>query len=213
MSLFWEVVPEDMIGKVAEKLAQRVKSDNTHIDVGVLGSKSILNALSENNQDELAFLMASQQTYPSWGYWVTKHNATTLYESWAVKEGEEVSLNHILFGEIGAWFYKVLGGIKPDEKEPGFKKIHLQPHFIKGIQAVSASFQSPYGTIISKWHRKKNKLIYTVTVPANATAQLHLSDNLELRSVRLAGTGKNIIEDLHRNGYHLVAGNYVFEFK
>lgn len=26
----------------------------------------------------------------------------------------DISLNHITFGEIGAWFYRALGGIKPD---------------------------------------------------------------------------------------------------
>lgn|GEM_PF-6871403 len=52
-------------------------ADGDHIDVGLLGTKAILNALSENGQAELAYTLASQEIYPSCGYWI-RNGATSL---------------------------------------------------------------------------------------------------------------------------------------
>ena len=51
----WGVVPEDMKAKVAANLANKVQKDGCHVDVGVLGCKALLNALSENGYADLAF--------------------------------------------------------------------------------------------------------------------------------------------------------------
>src|SRR5690606_16349056 len=55
MPLMWDVVPEALVGKVAARLAERVEADGSHIDVGVLGAKALLNALSENGYADLAY--------------------------------------------------------------------------------------------------------------------------------------------------------------
>lgn len=66
--LQWKIVPEDMIAKVAKNLAKKVEEAGFHLDVGVLGAKAILNALSENGYPETAYKVAAQDTYPSWGW-------------------------------------------------------------------------------------------------------------------------------------------------
>ncbi|RZK45183.1 MAG: alpha-rhamnosidase, partial [Hymenobacter sp.] len=70
MALQWGIVPKGMEAKVANNLAKRVAQDGMHIDVGVLGAKAVLNALSDNGQAETAYKLASQDTYPSWGWWI-----------------------------------------------------------------------------------------------------------------------------------------------
>src|SRR5690606_29142267 len=89
---------------------------------------------------------------------------------------KDISLNHIMFGEISAWFYKALGGIKPDPSSPGFKNILLTPHFVEGLTQFKASHTGPYGTIVSSWKRTANKITYRVTVPPNSTATLTFTD-------------------------------------
>ena len=69
-ALFWGIVPKDQVEKVAHNLAKKVISDNKHIDVGLLGSKAILNALSENGYADLAYQVATQKDFPSWGAWI-----------------------------------------------------------------------------------------------------------------------------------------------
>ncbi len=213
VALHWGLVPEDLRAKVAANLAKRVEADNKHIDVGLLGTKTILNALSENGYPDLAWEVASQETFPSWGWWIV-NGATTFYENWPLDAASDISMNHIMFGEINAWYYKALGGIFPDEQQPGYKNVILKPNFVKGLNQFEASHKSPYGTILSSWKRKGRRVEYMVEVPANSTATLFLDDvkvseggtQLEKNpSVKIAGKrdGKLFLE--------LNAGKYSFD--
>jgi alpha-L-rhamnosidase len=171
--LFWGLVPDAIKPMVAEKLAKRVAADGFHLDVGLLGQKAILNALSENGYPDVAYKVAAQRTYPSWGWWVV-NGATTLYENWDIQAANDISLNHIMFGEIGAWLYKSLGGIKPDPAHPGFKHVLLEPHPVPELTQADVTHTGPQGLIRSHWWRDGGKLRYEVTVPANATATITL---------------------------------------
>jgi alpha-L-rhamnosidase len=209
--LLWGVVPDDMKARVAENLAKRVAADNNHIDVGLLGSKAILNALSENGYGDLAYKVVSQETFPSWGWWIV-NGATTLYENWPIDAKSDISLNHIMFGEPGAWFYKALGGIKPDQQNPGFKNTILRPCFVEGLTSASASHNSPYGEIISKWERNKKGVIYSVTVPANSTADLFLPAGYNLKKVTLSGSSEALTLNGKPDGsLVLLSGSYNLE--
>jgi len=167
--LHWGVVPDHLKAKVATNLAKKVAADGMHLDVGVLGAKAILNALSENGYPEVAYELASQDTYPSWGWWIV-NGATTLYENWDIDAERDISLNHMMFGEIGAWFYKGLGGIKPNEHQPGFKHFVIEPHIAEGLDRFASSFDSPYGKIQSNWERDGAAVIFSIVVPPNSNA-------------------------------------------
>ena len=188
--LQWKIVPEDMIAKVAKNLAKKVEEAGFHLDVGVLGAKAILNALSENGYPETAYKVAAQDTYPSWGWWIV-NGATTLLENWDLKAERDISDNHMMFGEIGGWFYKGLGGIFPDPEQPGFKHIILRPNFVKELKHFEAKHDSPYGQIISKWEWNRKKINYEVVVPANSTATLYLPDYVKGDKVIKLEAGKH----------------------
>lgn len=193
--LQWKVVPEDMVAKVARNLVAKVEEAGYHLDVGVLGAKAILNALSENGYPDVAYKIAAQDTYPSWGWWIV-NGATTLLENWDLKAERDISDNHMMFGEIGGWFYKGLGGIFPDPEQPGFKHIILRPNFVKELKHFEALHHSPYGPIVSRWEWKGKSIRYTVIVPANSTATLYLPDYIK-------GERKTLLE----------AGSYTFTLK
>jgi len=173
MPLYWGLVPADMKARVAASLARRVQADGNHLNVGLLGTKALLSALSENGYADLAYTVATQRTYPSWGWWIV-NGATTLYENWPIDAKSDVSMNHIMFGEIGAWLFKGLGGILPDAGAPGFRHILLRPHFGKGLEEFRASHDCPYGEIVSSWKTVGGKIVYTAVVPPGATAELEL---------------------------------------
>jgi alpha-L-rhamnosidase len=187
-ALYWHLVPTPVIPKTAAVLAARVRADSVKLDVGLLGTKTILNALSENGYADLAYQLASSETEPSWGWWM-KNGATTLYENWPINAGSDISLNHIMFGEISAWFYKGLGGILPDSAEPGFRHIRLQPHFVPGLDEFSATHDCPFGTIVSHWQWDGGRLTYTATIPAGASATLILEVPGRGRQVEEIGSG------------------------
>jgi alpha-L-rhamnosidase len=165
------MVPANLISKTADALAARVRADSVKLDVGLLGTKTILNALSENGHADLAYQLASSETEPSWGWWM-KNGATTLYENWPIDSKSDISMNHIMFGEIGAWFFKGLGGIFPDTAQPGFRHIILRPNIIPALDSFTATHEGPYGVIMSGWHHRNRKLIYTADIPPGSTATL-----------------------------------------
>jgi alpha-L-rhamnosidase len=206
--LCWGLVPDTLVSKVAANLAKRVQADNNHIDVGLLGTKAILNALSENGYADLAYTVASQETFPSWGWWIV-NGATTLYENWPIDAKTDISMNHIMFGEIGAWMYKALGGIKPDVNQPGFKNILLQPHFVAGLNQCEVMHQSPYGAIISSWKKSGEKTTYTVVIPPNSTATLQLTIPAKQKLYKNGELTQ--ATDLFND--QLTAGKYTFEIK
>lgn len=162
--VYWGVVPEDMKAKVVANLANKVQQDGVQLDVGVLGAKAVLNVLSENGYADLAYQLASRKKYPSWGWWI-ENGATTLYENWKVDAKNDASLNHIMFGDIGAWFYKALAGIFPDENSPGFKNILLKPNFVEALSEFDASYNSVRGPIKSSWKKKGPVTEYTAGIP------------------------------------------------
>lgn len=185
--LYFGIVPDELKQKVADNLAKRVVANNKHLDVGLLGSKTLLGALSENGYADLAFEVATQQTYPSWGWWIA-NGATTLYETWKI-ETPTLSRNHIMFGEISAWFYKALGGINVDETKAGFHSITVKPHFIKSLDHFSATYNSDNGKIVSSWKRENNTVEYSLTIPANSEAKLFVEN---IRSVMQQGSMKDL---------------------
>ena len=204
MALQWHVVPDEYRAQLAHNLAKRVAADNMHLDVGVLGAKAILNALSENGQGETAYKLASQDSYPSWGWWIM-NGATTLFENWDINAPRDISQNHMMFGEVGGWFFKGLGGIKPEEANPGFKNVNLRPNIVEGLDSLEAEYDGPYGKIISAWKRNGKVLNYTVVIPPNSTASLTLSP----------GGGRKVYLDkrIITANYKLESGKYQFIIK
>ncbi len=200
--LYWGIVPEDLKSRVAAQLAQRVMADGYQLDVGLLGSKTILNALSENGYANEAYQMASSETYPSWGWWI-RNGATTLFENWNPNSIKDNSQNHIMFGEIGAWYYKALAGIRPDSKAPGFKNVLLAPHFVKGLDHFEASYNSVRGVVRSSWKRERDGIVCKVEIPAGSTATFKMPDGFAITGSRHAdATGDTSLIGLEA-GSHL----------
>lgn len=75
---------------------------------------------------------------------------------------------------FAASFYESLGGIRPDDANPGFKNFFLKPTFIPNLEWVKVSLQSPQGKILSAWKRQDGKITWSLTVPENSTAEIEL---------------------------------------
>lgn len=175
MALYWGVAPDELRGRIAANLDEAVRQRDYHLDVGVHGSKAILSALSDNGYPETAWKLVSQTTYPSWGYWITQ-GATTLHENWRTDVIVDNSLNHIMFGEVGAWLYRGLAGIRPCEEVPGFREVTIRPYFPDSLDSLRVSRQTDFGMLMTSWHREGNHIEYTVSVPPAMSARISLPD-------------------------------------
>ena len=115
-----------------------------------------------------------------------------------------------MFGAIGAWLYKGIGGIYPDPNAPGFKNVLLKPNFVTGLDTFTAKHTGPFGEIVSTWKRDGSNVIYTVVIPPNSTGTLQLYNVKSFLSD--VDKGKvNRSDDLINT--HLMAGTYVFKIE
>ncbi len=172
-ALYQGLVPEAETEKVLKALLRALKRQDDHFDGGILGAKYLPHALTENGYDDLAYTIATHRDFPSWGNFIER-NATTLWECWDGK----LSRNHIMFGDISAWFYDALLGIRPDPEKPGFKHILIQPHCVEGLEWARGECDTPYGAVQSGWRQDAEKIIFEITVPPNTQATFYLPTDI-----------------------------------
>ena len=95
-----------------------VKAHDYHLTTGNLCTKYLLEMLTENGYPEVAYKIATQETYPSWGFMLA-NGATTLWERWEYETGGAMnSHNHPMMGSVDSWFYKYVLGIRPEINGP-----------------------------------------------------------------------------------------------
>ena len=79
----------------------------------------------EQDRNDLIYEMVSKRDYPSWGY-MLDHGATTIWEDWS----GTMSHIHDTLISIGSWFIQGIGGIRIDEKSPGFRHFFIKPGIV-----------------------------------------------------------------------------------
>jgi len=168
--LYAGVIPEKEKRAASDSLLSAIKNGvNGHFTTGIFGTKYTLEAMSQNGLSQKAFDIVNSSTYPGWGFMVNS-GATTLWETW--KESDNTYSNcHPMFGSVLEWFYRWLGGIRPDVSYPGFKKFYLDPQTPEGLTYVKSSYKTPFGYIKSDWEKTgTNEITYKLTVPKGTTA-------------------------------------------
>ncbi|GAB3025999.1 glycoside hydrolase family 78 protein [Niabella terrae] len=165
---------EEKLPRVMENLRKDVAKHNYHLTTGNLCTKYLLESLTENGAAELAFKIATQTTYPSWGF-MLENGATTLWERWEYLTGGSMnSHNHPMMGSVGSWLFKYVVGILPDIRYPGFDRFILRPYIFNELNHASGTYQSVKGQIRSAWKKTSGRIEYRVSIPANTIATVYL---------------------------------------
>lgn len=183
------LVPKWKQQSVARSIAEDVRSKGNHLSTGFLGVSLLLPTLSNYGYNDLAYKVATQKTYPSWGYTVEK-GATTIWELWnGDTEGPGMnSRNHFALGACGEWYYGYLAGINSSIESPGFKKIILTPMPVNDLMWAKAEVKTAYGIVSSNWQKKENQIKYNFNIPANTSAEFHIPYlDSEIKSVKESG--------------------------
>ena len=180
LPLAFNIVPNDCKEDVAKQIVSTtILKNGGHISCGVIGVQWLLQELSRNGFADVAFLLASKKTYPSWGY-MAEQGATTTWELWNGNTADPKmnSGNHVmLLGGLLPWCYEHAAGIRSDSTQTGFRHIILKPDFdIQNLFWAKASYRCPYGTIKSAWKKTLTHLEWDITIPCNTTAEVHLPD-------------------------------------
>lgn len=180
LPLWLGITPEKHIKEVLETLVQDLEVTRAwHINTGVVGLKFIFDVLIEYGYEDLAYQLITQTSFPSFGYQIEKEGATTLWERWEYLNNDKCfnSHSHPFAGSVDVYFYKILAGIRMDEKCTGFKKIVLKPVLSGDLPYASASVDTVRGKIISAWKRTVGNLAYVVEIPGNTSAVLYIPKN------------------------------------
>jgi alpha-L-rhamnosidase len=177
LPLAFGMVPEQERTRAFENLVRKIEGEsNNHIGVGLVGAQWLMRTLSDNGRTDLAYTIATQKTYPGWGYMVEK-DATTVWELWNGDTADPAmnSGNHVmLIGDLALWMYEDLAGIRPDPDRPGFKHAIIRPLALPALTYVNAWHKSPYGVVKSSWKRADGRLSLLVTLPPNTTATIYV---------------------------------------
>ncbi len=180
LALQFDMLPEGFRKQAAKRLAENVKSYNNHLTTGFLGTPYLCHVLTRFGYNDLAFKLLLQDTYPSWLYPV-KMGATTIWERWdGIKPDSTFqtpsmnSLNHYSYGAIGDWMYREIAGLDTYEDAPGYKHSRIKPHVGGGFSSVSASLDTYYGVLSSKWKTEPERILFDITIPANTTSTVYI---------------------------------------
>ncbi len=204
LPLAFGIVPDSVKEEVVKNLVNNIMTvGNGHVTCGVIGISWLLRGLSDNGFSDVAWLLATNNTYPSWGY-MADNGATTIWELWnGDKANPEMnSGNHVmLLGDLLTWCYQYIAGIRQTSTayassatdETAYRHLVLKPSFdIQDCFQVDASYHTPYGLVESRWKKTLQQLHWEVAIPANTTADIYFPD----------GTKKNI-----------GSGRYVYDCK
>lgn len=196
MALFLGLVPESHRGPVSFYLERDVLDHhNNHLTTGIVGTKYLMPALSEYGRADMAYVLATQTTYPSWGYMLEK-GSTTLWELWQDTNRPAMnSHDHPALGSVGAWFYQTLGGIDQEPGTEAYCHLRIAPQMVRDLQWASASISTERGALSSAWTHAEDKTTVTVDVPVNADAEVVIPEDPQRSAIILRESGRPIWQD------------------
>ena len=175
LPLYLEMVPEERRDAVVANLVENVEvTHDGHVSTGIIGTRYLLDTLTKHGRADLAYRLATQTTYPSWGYMI-REGATTVWERWEYLAGKGMnSHNHVMFGSVDGWFYRVLAGINQEPAGPGFKRITIKPYVLGDLSHAGASVNTIRGAVAARWQRTERGLSLEVTLPVNSAGEVHV---------------------------------------
>lgn len=177
LPLYFGICPDSLREKVFENIYHKIRVEsNDHISTGLIGTQYLFRGLTEYGNTDLAFKLASNKTYPSYGYMI-ENGATTIWELWNGNTADPNmnSQNHVMMlGDLVTWFYENLAGIRTDKEAVGFKKITMKPSLPADLQFINASYESAYGLIKSDWKKNNGIFEWNISIPANTSARIFL---------------------------------------
>ena len=210
LALHFDLLPDDLRPPAVAELVADLERREMHFSTGFVGSPYLPHVLSGNGRLDTAYALLKQTSWPSWLYAVTQ-GATTIWErwdGWTQENGFQTpdmnSFNHYAYGAIGAWLYNTVAGIEVDPCAPGYKHMILRPQPGGGLRYARAALDTLYGMLVSDWELENSIFEYTVTVPPNTTATVHLPHD---GHVTLNGeVASGLVHELGAGTYRFIVG-------
>ncbi len=224
LPLYLDMVPADKKEVVLNKLLHSIINDHDYqLDTGIIGTRYLLDVLTDNGHGDVAYRIATQRSYPGWGYMIAE-GATTLWERWEkITSGGMNSHNHIMLGSVDAWFYRAIAGISC--LEPGWKRIRIKPGLFGDLKYATARFKTVRGDVYVSWERSNQNFNLICNIPIGAKAEIYLqqtSQQIDLYEGGVQITNQDIQKSRHAgiialnladNAFILTCGSGFYHFQ
>ena len=171
--LAFQLLDEAQTEYAQKRLLTALEHFHWRLGTGFLSTPLILDVLTDIDL-ESAYRLLENEEIPGW-LSMPKNGATTIWEAWEgpnSKSGGIGSLNHYSKGAVVAWLFNTMCGIRVD----GENHFVIAPHPGGHFTHAKAVYDSVYGRVESGWAKTTDGWKYTVTVPANCTAELRLPE-------------------------------------
>ncbi len=212
LALHAKLVPSAFEKIATANLVKDIDAHGGHLTTGFLGTPFLLFSLSEHGRSDVAYRLLLNETYPSWGYMLSK-GATTWWERWNGDTGDPAmnSYNHYAFGSVVAWVYRIVAGIDTVPIGAGFHQVLIRPHPDPRLTHARGVYNSVYGKIVSEWNAPPSgPFTLKVTIPANTTARVILPAP---PNSRITKDGKSLEVAEATEGLQIGSGTYTFEVR
>jgi alpha-L-rhamnosidase len=83
-------------------------------------------------------------------------------------------MNHCMFGHAQEWFQKSIVGIRQAPGSIGFSRLLLRPEPVGDLTSAAGHYDSVRGRIESKWRIENGRFLWSIVVPPNVTAEVHV---------------------------------------
>lgn len=175
-ALYFNLLDKEGTEYTKKRLIKALENYGWRLGTGFLSTPLILDVLTEINP-EYAYKLLENEQMPGWLF-MPKMGATTIWESWegTQAQGGVASLDHYSKGAVCEWIVNTMCGINVGSKPNTFV---IKPVAGGTLNHAKASYDSVYGLVESGWERKDGKVVYTVTIPSNCTAQIILPDGTD----------------------------------
>ncbi|MDR2937361.1 MAG: family 78 glycoside hydrolase catalytic domain, partial [Prevotellaceae bacterium] len=174
LPLAFGMVERQNENRVFQSMLSKIAENKMHISTGVIGTQWLMRELTKRGRADVAYTIASQKTYPGWGYMV-ESGATTIWELWNgdTASPKMNSHNHVMaLGDLLTWVFEDLAGIKSHPTYKGFRWLWMQPHPTEDLNFVKASYKTPNGIAKSEWKLDKGNFTWKITIPKDSRANI-----------------------------------------
>ena len=169
-----QVTPESLLPAVTQTLYNETEQNKAgHLAVGLAGIPVLTEWAILNRSVDWVYGMLKKKDYPGYLYMI-ENGATATWEHW---NGERSHI-HNCYNGIGAWFYQAVGGIRPDENYPGYRRVIIAPQVPAGITWAKTSKETPLGTVFVNWEVITEMLHIDISIPPGCIALLELPEHV-----------------------------------
>ena len=181
LALYLDLLPDAVRPAAFRRMVAGIEAYKGHMSTGFHSTYRMMMELTRAGRTDLAYKLALERTFPSWGYSID-NGATTIWERWdgyvkgrGFQDKGMNSFNHYAIGAVGEWMYRVVLGINADPAQPGWKRVVIWPRPGGGLTWAKGSYHSIRGKIEVAWRQPSaDAFALDVTIPPGVTAAVYV---------------------------------------